>query len=85
MTLRTALRRSPWITFGLLLAALWILLTWTQLFGALDLTNAGTVGQGALSGVIGLVVLAVTLVFLVVLFGEISESEPSPEPWPPNE
>lgn len=83
--MRNAVRRSPWVTFGLLLATLWILVVWVQLFGALDLSAVGYLGQGALSGVVGLVVMAIALGLLVVLFGELTSSEPGPEPWPPRE
>lgn len=81
--MRTAVRRSPVVTFGLLLATLWILLIWIWLFGVVDLSNVGYVGEGALGGVLGLVVMAIALGLLVMLFGELTSSEPRPEPWPP--
>lgn len=73
------------VTFGLLLGTLWILVVWIQLFGAVDLSNVGYVGQGAWSGVVGLVVMVVALVLLVALFGELGSTDPGPDPWPPRE
>ena len=85
MSIRNALGRSPLITFGVLAAFLWILLAGFQIFDVLDLTNATQVGQGAVGGIVGLVVIAIALVLLVVIFGEIGETEPGPEAWPPSE
>lgn len=82
MAVRDAIRRSPIITFGVLLALVWLLFAGTGVLGAMDLT-AGSVGQGAVGGVVGLLVIAAALVLLVVVLGEAGESGPAPETWPP--
>lgn len=73
------------VTFGLLVASLWVLYAGTRVLGLLDFSNTGPVGQGAVGGVVGLVVIAVALGLFVFLFGELGESEPGPETWPPSE
>lgn len=85
MTLRSALRQSPWLAFVMLLAFLWLLVNGIGMLGALDFAGSTAVGQWGVSGVVGLVVLGIALALLVVMFGELSESEPGPEPWPPRE
>jgi hypothetical protein len=85
MTIRSALGRSPLVTFAVLVAFLWVLYAGTQVFGLIDVADPGPIGQGAVGGVVGLVVIAIALGLLVVLFGELGESEPGPETWPPSE
>ena len=85
MSIRTALRQSSVLTFLALIAGLWLLVSWLQIFDTLDFANIGNIGQGALSGIIGLGVLTVTLGLLFILFGELGETSPGPEQWPPSE
>lgn len=85
MVIRNALRQSKWITFGLLLAFLWVLLAALGVMEVVMNASWEYVGQGAVSGVVGLLVMVVALGLLVVLFGELTETEPGPEPWPPDE
>lgn len=85
MSIRTAVRRTPVLTFVALGAGVWLLLAWIQLFQALDLSNTGFIGHGAIGGILGLIVLTVVLVLLFVLFGELGEASPGPERWPPSE
>lgn len=73
------------VTFGLLAASLWLLYAGTQVFGLLDFSRTSTVGTGTVSGIVGLAVILVALGMLVFLFGELGESEPGPETWPPSE
>lgn len=85
MGMRNALKQSGWITFVLLLGMGWIVLSGLSVFG---LSKAGwsigeTVGRTAVSGAIGLLVMAVVLGFAIVLFSELGESEPAPRRFPP--
>lgn len=82
MGLRTALSQSRIVTFGVVAAGIWIVLTILTVYGRLGPLSSGTgVGQTPISGVIGLVVLGATLALLFVLYGELSEEEPAPDPW----
>lgn len=85
MSIRTAVQRSPVLTFAALITGVWLLLAWLQIFAALDLSSTGFVGQGPIGGILGLLVMTVTLVLLFVLFGELGERAPGPERWPPSE
>ncbi len=92
MSLRTAIRHSGLLTFALLLAGIWVVLTALQVVGAvgsardtgIELFGAGhAVGQTLGTGLMGLVVLAVLLVCLLFLFGELIEGDPLPDTFPP--
>ena len=86
MSLRTALREARVVTVGILIAALWTLLTILDVTGRFDwmaFDAADTVGQTAVGGVVGLLVLLVVLALLVGLYSEVTESDPAPDPWPP--
>lgn len=84
MGIRTASRHNGLLTAGLLL-----FLGWTALTALNVVTNAGPiaadewVGQHGVGGVVGGVALLILAVFAVGLFGELSESDPEPEEWPP--
>lgn len=84
--MRTALRDTPWITVGILAAAVWLLLVGYEVATSFDWTEVTVqnfLGQAAVSGVVGLVVMAVVLGLVVVLYAELTEPEPAPETWPP--
>lgn len=83
MSMRAALRRSTWITFGVIVAFLWMVFTVVRVFDTIDFANVGVLGQGWVSGVVGLLVITIGLGLLVVLFSELVESSPTPETWPP--
>lgn len=83
MALRTALQQSRIVTFGVLAAVVWVLLAVFQVYGRLGPLSADGVGQTPAAGVVGLVVLGSLLVMLVVLYSELTEETPAPEPWPP--
>lgn len=86
MGLRTGLSQARWLMFAVLLVGLWILLTGFRVATAVDWSAAlGSeyVGQAAPSGVIGLLVLLSALGLLVVLYSEMTETDPAPETWPP--
>lgn len=81
MGVRTALTQSRIVTLGVVAAAIWVLLTILQVYGRLGPLSSGGVGQTPISGVIGLVVLGGLLALLLTLYGELSETDPAPEPW----
>ncbi|MFB6161207.1 MAG: hypothetical protein ABEJ61_08535 [Haloferacaceae archaeon] len=85
MSMRTAVSQAAPITFGLLLAGLWVVVVGIDVFNATlaVLWSDTAVGQTAASGVVGLLVIAVTLGLMVVLYGELTETTPAPEAWPP--
>lgn len=85
MSIRTALHRSTVLTLAVAVAALWLLSSWLQIFEAIELANLGPAGQGAIAGVIGLIVLTITLGLVFVLGGELGEATPGPNQWPPAE
>jgi hypothetical protein len=87
MTLRTAVQQSKILTFVVLGAFVWLLLTLFDVLSTIDFATgtATFVGQNALGGIAGVLVLAIVLGALVVLYSEITESDPAPQSWPPSE
>lgn len=85
MSIRTALHQSTVVTLAMAVAALWLLSSWTRLYEAVDLANLEPTGQGAIAGVVGLLVLTITLGLVFVLAGELGEATPGPNQWPPAE
>ena len=87
MTLRTAVQQSKILTFVVLGAFVWLLLTLFEVLSTIDLATgtATFVGQNALGGIAGVLVLTIVLGALVVLYSEITESDPAPQSWPPSE
>ena len=85
MTLRTAVQQSKILTFVVLGAFVWLLLTLFAVASTIDLTTgtATFVGQNALGGIAGVLVLTIVLGALVVLYSEIPEVDPAPQSWPP--
>jgi len=81
MGLRTALTQSRIVTLGVFAAAIWVVLTMLQVYGRLGPLSSGGVGQTPISGLIGLAVMGGLLALLLVLYSELSETEPAPEPW----
>lgn len=83
MSLRTSLRDTRWLTLGVIALLVWTIVAWFDIVGQLDWAATGYVGQAAVSGAVGLIVMAAALGFLVALFGELGADEPAPESWPP--
>lgn len=86
MSLRTALKEARVVTVGILIAVLWTLLTILDVTGRFDwlaFDTGDTIGQTAVGGIVGLVVLVVFLALLVGLYSEVTEADPAPEAWPP--
>lgn len=81
MGIRTAITQSRIVTLGVFAAAIWVVLTMLQVYGRMGPLSGGGVGQTPISGVVGLLVMGGLLALLLVLFGELSEEEPAPDPW----
>jgi hypothetical protein len=81
MGIRTAITQSRIVTLGVFAAAIWVVLTMLQVYGRMGPLSGGGVGQTPIAGVIGLLVMGGLLALLLVLFGELSEEEPAPDPW----
>jgi hypothetical protein len=81
MGIRTALTQARIVSLGVFAAAIWLVLTMLQVYGRLGPLSSGGVGQTPISGLVGLAVLGGALALLLVLYGELSETEPAPEPW----
>jgi hypothetical protein len=78
---------SKLLVFGILLFGGWLLLSGLEIFRTMDSFGLETqvIGQGGMSGVIGLLVLLTLAGLLLFLYSELGESDPSPEPFPPEE
>jgi hypothetical protein len=88
MTLRSAIRSSRILTFGIIFVMLWGLLNLYRVATSFNweaLAAPSFIGLNAVGGIAGVVVLAVFLMLLIGLYGELGESDPAPEPWPPTE
>jgi len=88
MALRTALDQSRLLTFVVLGAFSWLLVTLLDVAGEIDFMATGQtdfIGFSATAGVVGIIVLAIVLGVLVTLYSEVTEAEPAPESWPPSE
>lgn len=88
MSLRTALQQSKILTFVVLGAFIWLGATLFQVAASFDwyaFGNGDFIGANATGGVAGVLVLAIVLGTLVVLYSEVTESDPAPESWPPSE
>jgi len=86
MSMRTALRQTRWVTFGVLAAVVWTLLITFEVATAFDWTAfspGAFVGQTAVGGIAGVAVLVLLLGLLVVLYSELTETDPAPQAWPP--
>jgi len=85
MGIRTGLRQSRVVVFGVLVAVAWTALVAFEVAGSVAWLAWSTdyVGQNSVAGIAGVAVLALTLGLLVTLYSETTESDPGPEPWPP--
>jgi len=85
MGIRTALRQTRWVTLGVLFAILWVVLIGYEVASTFDWFASGAtfIGHNTPAGIIGVAVLAATAALLVALFGELSETDPAPDSWPP--
>lgn len=88
MGLRTALQQSKILTFAVIAVFVWLLLGLYRIATTFDwfaISTADFIGRHVLGGVVGVIALLILLGVLTLLFAELSESEPTPETWPPAE
>lgn len=85
MATKETLVRGSWITVGTLLFGGWVVLKGLAVLNTAEASFAtgATSGQTVVSGIVGLLVLAVVLAFLFVLYGELGENDPTPSTFPP--
>lgn len=86
MSFRTAVSQSNVLPFAVLGAVGWLGLTALQIVGTMQPLWGGEIaGQTAVAGLVGGIVIAVSIGLLVVLLGELGERRPGPQTWPPEE
>lgn len=87
MTLRDGVQQSKILTFVVLGAFVWLLLTLLEVASAVEVATgtASFVGPNALGGIAGVFTLVILLGALVVLYSELTEADPAPQSWPPTE
>lgn len=88
MSLRDAVQKSKILTFAVMGAFVWLLLTLFEVvtsFNWYAISASNFVGETALGGIAGTIVLAIVLGVLTVLYSELTESDPTPNTWPPAE
>lgn len=84
MGIRTALEHNAVVTFGLLFIGAWVALISLQVFNEMGSIELGNwVGHHGIGGLMGLIVMFVFLGLLIVVFGEMGETDPAPGEWPP--
>ncbi|UIO99554.1 hypothetical protein Hbl1158_13655 [Halobaculum sp. CBA1158] len=88
MGLRTAVSQSWVLTTMATAFALWAGYHAVQAFALSEniwAFDGSYVGTNAVGGLVGVAVLVAFVALLFVLLGELGESDPSPEAWPPEE
>ncbi|QLG61404.1 hypothetical protein [Halorarum salinum] len=87
MSIRNAVGQS-WVLTALAVGfGAWLVVIAFRTMNNMESVWASSAGVGytAVSGLVGLAVMVAALALLFVLFGEIGESDPGPEPWMPEE
>jgi hypothetical protein len=86
MSVRTAVRQSNVLSFAALGAAGWLGLTALQVVGTMQpLWEGQSAGQTAVAGLVGALVIAISIGLLFVLLGELGHDSPRPQTWPPEQ
>lgn len=86
MSFRTAVKQSNVLPVATVGAAAWLGLTVLQVVGTMDpLWGGESVGQTAVTGLVGALVIALSIGMLLVFLGELGHSSPGPQTWPPEE
>lgn len=84
MGLRTAFRQNKLVLIGLLAFGAWVFLTIQNVSSSMGSVVYGDwVGQSGVVGLVGLGVLAGIGLLVVLVYGELGETEPLPEEFPP--
>jgi hypothetical protein len=85
MSNKIALKQSPVLTFALLAAAVWTILTMIQVYQSLGPLSETAPGQTGVSGIVGLMVMAGLLGLFVYAYAELSDVQPTPSAFQPEE
>ncbi|WP_435062467.1 hypothetical protein [Halobaculum sp. EA56] len=88
MGLRNAVSQSWVLTAMATAIGLWCAYVAVQTFAASEniwAFDGSYVGTNAVGGLAGVAVLAGIVALLLVYLGELGESDPAPEAWPPEE
>lgn len=84
MSLRTASQNNGILLAAILLFSGWTVYTFVNVYNSMGaLTLGNWVGQHGVGGLFGLVGLLVILGLSVTVYGSLSETEPTPQEWPP--
>lgn len=84
MGLRTAFRQHKLVLIGLLAFGAWVFLTIQNVAASMGPVVYGDwVGQSGVVGLVGLGVLVAIGLLAVLVYGELGETEPLPEEFPP--
>ncbi|NHX36441.1 MULTISPECIES: hypothetical protein [Halolamina] len=85
MSLTDAFERSRILTVALLAAIAWLVFTAARVLGQFDFWSPEPVGMTPAAGVVGLLVMAVTILFAALVLSAFESDEPAPEAWPPED
>lgn len=85
MSLREAFEQSQLLTVVVLAAIAWLLFSVGRVLSQFDFWAGESVGMTADAGVVGVLVMGITLVFAAALLGAFGHDEPAPEAWPPED
>lgn len=88
MSLKTAMEQSNLLTFAVLAILAWLVWTVLQVWESMNPLWTGTgevLGQTAMGGVLGILVMLGLVVLFVVFFGQLGSASGSPSTWPPEE
>lgn len=84
MGTRTAIRQNPLVAFALLFVVGWTALVALGVAAGANYPRYGDwVGRHGVGAIVGLAVLVAFLVLAVSILGELGETGPAPEEWPP--
>ncbi|KPN31029.1 hypothetical protein SY89_01771 [Halolamina pelagica] len=85
MSLTDAFERSRTLTVGLLVAIAWLVFSVARVLGQFDYWAPEPAGMTPEAGVIGVLVMAATILFATLVLGAFESDEPAPEAWPPED
>lgn len=76
------------LTFAVAVVFVWVSLTLVRVATAFNwyaVSSSAFLGRNAMGGLAGMVVMLILLGVMIALFVELTESESTPDPWPPSE
>ena len=85
MSLREAFEQSQLLTVAILAGIAWLLFSVGRVLSQFDFWAPEAVGMTPSAGVVGALVMSVTIVLAAALLGAFGHDEPSPDTWPPED